>query len=251
MCKIRELLFLVVVSLLIVGCSTAKNETGGKMYKKYQVLKTVKPAKLDGNWAGGVWADVKAINVNNYMGKEPEHKPKTQAKVLYDDKFIYVIFRVEDNFVRAVAQNYHDNVCRDSCIEFFFTPGTNISLGYFNIEINCGGTMLLHYQPAPNTNITPISDSDCDKVEIFHTEPKIVEPEKQKPTTWVIEYRLPIDILEKYCSVTRPAPGVIWRANFYKCADKTSHPHWLTWSVVDYPEPNFHLPQFFGTLEFK
>ena len=111
--------------------------------------------------------------------------------------------------------------------------------------------MLFHYQPASGVGTTAVSNSDCNKVKIFHSEPKIVEPEKQKPTTWVIEYRVPIDVLEKYCLVTRPAPGVSWKANFYKCADKTSHPHWLTWSVVDYSRPNFHLPEFFGTLEFK
>jgi len=44
---------------------------------------------------------------------------------------------------------------------------------------------------------------------------------------------------------------VTWRANFYKCADSTSHPHWLTWSPVDHPTPHFHLPAFFGTLEFE
>jgi hypothetical protein len=40
-------------------------------------------------------------------------------------------------------------------------------------------------------------------------------------------------------------------ANFYKCADQTSHPHWLTWASVDYPQPKFHLPEFFGRLVFE
>ena len=53
-----------------------------------------------------------------------------------------MIFRVEDRYVRAVSKNYHDSVCKDSCAEFFFTPGTDISAGYFNVEINCGGVML-------------------------------------------------------------------------------------------------------------
>jgi hypothetical protein len=47
-----------------------------------------------------------------------------------------------------------------------------------------------------------------------------------------------------------PAPGVRWRANFYKCAEHNSHPHWLMWAPIDFPKPNFHLPEFFGTLEF-
>jgi len=227
------------------------NQKADAMYEKYQVQWLKDTTKLEGKWGGEVWKDVESIEVKHFMGDEPEHKPKTEAKVLYDEQFIYVIFRVEDRFIRAVAQNYQDSVCQDSCVEFFFTPGADFSLGYFNIEINCGGTMLFNYQSAPGVNVVAISDSDCDKVKIYHSQPKIIEPEKQQPTTWVIEYRVPFDVLEKYCPITRPAPAVSWRANFYKCADSTSHPHWLTWSVVDYPVPNFHLPQYFGTLEFK
>ena len=44
--------------------------------------------------------------------------------------------------------------------------------------------------------------------------------------------------------------GQTWRANFYKCADASVFPHWLTWSRVGLPEPDFHQPAFFGTLEF-
>jgi len=79
----------------------------------------------------------------------------------------------------------------------------------------------------------------------------MVDPEIKAPVTWTVAYRLPVDLLKKYCQVITPAPQVSWRANFYKCADKTSHPHWLTWSLVNFPKPNFHLPQSFGVLEFE
>ncbi len=110
--------------------------------------------------------------------------------------------------------------------------------------------MLLRHQFARETDVTKANPSDCEMVKIYHSEPEVIEPEKQEPTTWVVEYQLPIEILEKYCPVTAPKQGVTWRANFYKCGDRTSHPHWLTWSVIDLPEPDFHRPEFFGTLEF-
>jgi hypothetical protein len=81
--------------------------------------------------------------------------------------------------------------------------------------------------------------------------PKVVDPEIKDSITWTIEYRIPLSMLEKFSEVTRPKPGVVWKANFYKTASQSSNPHYITWSVVDNPVPNFHLPQFFGTLEFK
>jgi len=221
------------------------------MYEKYEVLKATKQPKSDGNWSGEIWGKVKPLDIKNPMGPKPKYAPKAQAKVLYDDRFVYVIFRVEDKYVRATAQKHQEPVFIDSCVEFFFTPGEDISQGYMNIEINCGGTVVSRHQTAPKTNPQPLTDDEIGMLRIFHSEPGIVEPEKQQPTTWLIEYRVPYQILEKRCPVVRPAASVTWRANFYKCGDKTSNPHWLTWSVVDYPEPRFHMPEFFGTLQFK
>ena len=53
------------------------------------------------------------------------------------------------------------------------------------------------------------------------------------------------------CFRCKAGPGVTWRANFYKCADHTSHPHWLSWSVIGSGKFEFHVPEYFGTLEFK
>ena len=239
------------LGLISGGCNTILNRKGNQMYKTHQVQRTEEPPALNGKWDECVWKGVETLKIKNFTGSEPDHKPKTEAKVLYDDDYIYVFFRVEDKYVQAVARHYQDSVWLDSCVEFFFTPGTDISQGYFNIEINCGGTMLFYHQLARGVDAVAVTDADCDRVEIFHSEPKIVDPEKQEPTTWVIEYRVPIDMLAKYAEVVRPAPGVQWRANFQKCAGKTSHPHGLTWSLIDTPKPDFHRPEFFGTLEFK
>ena len=233
------------------GCDDMENNEKQGLYKKHTVSRATQRPELAGNWDGKVWSDVKAIELKEYMGEYPEHFPKTQAKLLYDDEFVYVIFRVEDRYVRAVAKSTNDNVFHDSCVEFFFTPGEDLSEGYFNIEVNCGGTMLFHHQITQGNDVADIVDSDRGNVKIYHSQPRIVEPEITEPVTWVVEYCVPLDLLEKYATVQRPGPGVTCRANLYKIASRTSHRHYLTWSLIDYPKPKFHLPQFFGTLEFK
>jgi hypothetical protein len=181
------------------------------------------------------WQNANTLKLQNYMGEKPEHFPDVRAQLLYDEKNIYVFFKVEDRYVRAVAKKNQDMVCKDSCVEFFFTPSEDISEGYFNVEINCGGTLLLYHQIARNENRKEVSESDCKKIQIITSMPKIVEPEITEPTTWTLKYALPIEIL----------------GNFFKCADDCSHPHWLTWAKVDKPKPDFHRPEFFGTLVFE
>lgn len=236
----------------LCGCSTLGFDSDKGNTMTYHVRRAPGPMTIDGNWDKPAWKNAPAVELTHYMGDKPAHFPQTQAKVLYDDQALYVIFRVEDRYVRAVARQHDNPVCLDSCVEFFFVPGMDVEKGYFNLEMNCGGTMLFHFQMVPRKDSVPLSDADLARMKVAHTMPKNVDPEVTAPTTWVVEYRLPLEILTKYCSeLHKPAPGVTWRANFYKCADNTSHPHWLTWSKVENPHPDFHLPRFFGTLRFE
>jgi hypothetical protein len=184
------------------------------------------------------------------MGDPPEHRPRTQAKLLYDDVYVYVRFRVEDRYIIAAVADHQGRVCGDSCVEFFFTPGEDTEKGYFNIELNCGGIMLFHHQLFRDTNPVDVNASVISHMEISHSMPDRVYPERPGPETWTVGYRIPWHELEVYSPVTPPGPGAAWRANFYKCADSSSHPHWLTWSPVENEKPDFHLKQYFGLLRF-
>lgn len=202
-------------------------------------------------WDGFPWKNMPALLIRNHMGKKPAHFPEAAVKIAHDRRAVYVMFRVEDRYVRATAAAHQDNVYKDSCVEFFFTPGSEVSEGYFNLEMNCGGTMLFHFQEQPGINKIVIPEAECTTIEGMHSLPCIVDPEIREPVTWTVAYTVPISLLEKYCRVMPPGPQTAWRVNFYKCADDTSHPHWLTWSPVDLPYPNFHHPRSFGILTFE
>ena len=213
-------------------------------------IRRIKSKDLDPDWDGPIWKEVSPLLIGRHMGERPDHIPRTQVKIAYDDEALHLIFQVEDRYVRAVAETHQSGVCRDSCVEFFFTPGTDTDVGYFNLEMNCGGTMLFHFQQGRGIRRQVIPEVELRRIQAAHSLPRLVDPEIEEPVTWTVTYRLPTAILESYCSVQTPATGVVWRANFYKCADQTSHPHWLTWAKVDRPLPDFHQPGFFGLLEF-
>ncbi len=251
--------------MLFLSCTEAENRnkaTGAPEHPVNQHIETLadpvytvtrlsQPVEIDSKWDKDPWNDIAALHLNQHMGDEPDPRPEVYAKVAYDEEAIYVIFQVHDQYVRCVVDEYQGPVSRDSCVEFFFTPGTDISKGYFNLETNCGGTALFAFQKERGVERVNIPRSQFDRIDLAHSMPRIVEPEITNPVTWTIEYRLPIDILTRYTDISTPAPGVEWRANFYKIASGTSHPHYLTWSFVDHPVPQFHLPEFFGSIVFE
>jgi len=222
----------------------------GDPLPRYKVLRARERIVPDARWEKQPWDQVPSLFLSQWMGEPPAHRPGTHAKLLYDDTFLYIIFRVEDAFVRCLVTDYQGPVHTDSCVEFFFTPGLNLADGYFNLETNCGGTVVFRHQLTRNERCLVINAEIGRVLAVAHTMPRLVDPEIANPATWCVEYRIPHAALAAYAPVTKPEPGVVWRANFYKCGDSTSHPHWLTWAKVDWPKPDFHRKEFFGELEF-
>lgn len=209
--------------------------------------------KTSGQWDRADWSGVEPIRMDQFVKTRPEHFPRVQMRMLYDDAHVHVMFRVEDRYVRAVATEPFGNVWEDSCVEFFFTPYDRICSRYFNLEINCIGTALMYHQAPGGRDRVFLTEADLKKIEIVGSLPagQPIDPEIAEPVEWVIEARIPWAMLGAYTDLTPPGPGVRWRGNFYKCADKCSHPHWLTWSPIPLPKPNFHQPCHFGLIEFE
>ena len=45
--------------------------------------------------------------------------------------------------------------------------------------------------------------------------------------------------------------GLKAKVNLYKCGDKLSQPHFLSWKPIAAPKPDFHLPEFFEQIKFS
>jgi len=215
----------------------------------YKVSKLKKSMKIDANWDKAQWNKIKEIPIRNFMGKLPAFQPVVTAKMMYDTENVYLIYKVEDRHVRIQNTKFNGPVSTDACVEFFFSPDSDWPLRYFNVEINAGGTGLMSYHK--DGKRTNLKEEDFSVVEIAHTLPKKLEQEISEPVTWFLEFKMPLSLLAKYGNFTQPKKGVEWKANFYKTSSRSTNPHYITWNVVQNPVPQFHLPQYFGTLVFK
>ena len=220
---------------------------------EYVINKSAQRPRLKGQWDEAAWRPANVMALANFVARSKSRHPRVEVKALYQADGVFVFFRVFDKYVRCVQTAYQSSVCGDSCVEFFVEP--RAGRGYFNFEINCGGTLLLYYcetkgAPAGKPVFNSVPWELGRQVTIYHSLAKVVDPEIEVDTEWRIEYFIPFTIFEHYLGPLGPIPGQVWRANFYKCADQTSHPHWLSWAPLD-GEVSFHLPQYFAPIKFS
>ena len=72
--------------------------------------------------------------------------------------------------------------------------------------------------------------------------------EKSGDNIWTITMAIPFGVFYLH------KPGNIGnkslKANFYKCGDKLSIRHYLSWNKIETGKPDFHQPGYFGLLNF-
>jgi hypothetical protein len=199
------------------------------------------------------WEGISILTINNFLPESSNHRPITEVKLLHDDRSIIVFFKVKDRYVRCTNTGHQPEVWNDSCVEWFAQPRPD--KGYFAFEINCGGNLHASYieDPArqPDRSLkksTPLPYELYSTIAIFHSLPSMVKPEISDPIEWSIELSVPVAVFEHFLGPLGNIKGQEWQANFNKCGDKTSHPHWATWNPV--AEKNFHRPQDFGKILF-
>lgn len=219
----------------------------------YTIHKATQAPKLTGQWDDAIWAQAETLAIGSFHPKSTAHRPHIQARLLYDADHIYVHFKVKDQYVRSVVTQPQGMVCTDSCVEFFFMPKPG--RGYMNLEANAGGTFLCSHVedhrriPGGFAKFQRIAPEWFARIRCFHSLPSVVDPEITTPCEWQLEYALPLTLIEAYFGPLGSLDGQTWRANFFKCGDHTSHPHWASWAPIG-EELNFHQPDKFSAIFF-
>ena len=209
--------------------------------------------RLEARWDDPAWSKYAALEIKEFHPQGSGHKPRTQFKLCYDHGYLYVRFRVEDRYVLARHTTPQAPVYQDSCVEAFVQPAGGA--GYVNIETNAGGTMLTSHVtdpvrvPGGFRAFAMLTKTQRERIAACTTLPRTLWPEIAEPTTWELGLCIPFAVLTELTGGPAPRAGTAWRANFFKCADNSSHPHWGSWAPIG-SELNFHQPERFGELRF-
>lgn len=173
------------------------------------------------------------------------YKPEIRFAMAHSGDCIFIKFIVVEKFVRAECRNNNDPVSNDSCVEFFISlEGAH---AYYNFEFNCIGTCKAAFGTKDRKNRDYLPGDVIDQIarqSLIRTGGRYHDG--------VVRWDLTVSIpLQVFCyNRISSLQGLEARANFYKCGDKLPDPHFIVWNEVKAPEPDFHLPEFFGKLHF-
>lgn len=171
------------------------------------------------------------------------YKPDVQFAMAYNATSILLQFDVTESVVQAANGIINQPVYQDSCVEFFISLDDDGT--YYNFEFNCLGTVLAGHGSGrsdrvllPETVLNQLSSQSA-----------IRRISGQGSVNWQLTVAIPFSAFLYHSGSS--LRGRQCKANFYKCGDLLPEPHFLCWSEIQSSEPNFHLPQYFGTLLFE
>ncbi|WP_316780176.1 carbohydrate-binding family 9-like protein [Pedobacter antarcticus] len=168
--------------------------------------------------------------------------PQAVFSIAHRTTSIFVLFQISEKEIRAVNTGINTPVYEDSCVEFFLQlPGED---GYYNFEFNCTGTVLAGYGPGRTRELLPEKIVSQIKRTV-----KITRGAERTDISWELIAEIPLTVFCKHNLST--FAGLTCKANFYKCGDELTEPHYLAWNNIQTEEPDFHLPEYFGQLTFN
>lgn len=174
------------------------------------------------------------------------YAPKVEFAMAYTDDALLLHYRVTEASVRAMAGRDNGPVWEDACVEFFSMPGGDDV--YYNIECNCAGTLLIGAGSA-RSNRQHASQVILDQVSRWSSLGRESFDERVGECSWEVALVVPFTAF--FLHDIHSMDGKSVKGNFYKCGDKLQTPHFLSWSPIELPKPDFHCPSFFGTLHFE
>lgn len=174
----------------------------------YRVARAAGPIEIDGRLDEPAWgAALQMPLVGSLTGAPPRHP--TVARVLRDERHLYLAFDCRDDqvFVRSGRQ-HDDPIYEDEVVEVFLDPA-GTGRDYVEIEVSPAGvTFDARFESWR---------SDLGRARAWESGAAAAAWIDRGPAVdrgWTVELRLPMDALRG--AAPPPRPGSRWRANLYR-----------------------------------
>ena len=234
---------IILISVILFSYSMSMIEAVEK--PSHVVKRTSGRIYIDGNASEEDWKAAESVGDFVFPWYESGKKEQTDTRILWDDEYLYVLFKCEDENISAKYYQRNSSPYRDDCVEVFIAPNVENPLWYANNEINCLGTWLVgNHKGEINEYVLP------ELILVGRSHVGTINKDDDKDDYWIIELGIPFDSLKDYDCQLPPEDGNIWGIDFNRCGGDVNE-QFSQWSPSQTPAPNFHRPEDFGRLIFS
>lgn len=214
-------------------------------HRRYRIRRAESKLKIDGKLDEPDWSSAPSVGAFSFTWWAEGDGPRqpTDARMLWDDEYLYVSFVCRDSDVRASRTERDSQVYLDDCVEVFAAPDPLQPRQYFNLEINALGTRLDNYRPRGEK---PQSAWNPDGIKIAVEVNGKLNDAAEADQGWTVEVAIPFRLFPE---VPQPQMGTTWRLNLHRLEnDKNALSQW---SRGDVNRQSFHVPEYFGIVTFE
>ena len=183
------------------------------------------------------WDTIDAVTLQHAPWLTP-NAITARAQLCHNGQSLFLRMEAKETDILARLTGPLDQVCNDSCLEFFFAP-MEADSRYLNFEVNPLGNVYLGFGAERPTRVRQIVKKPAPfRTETFRT-----------ADSWGFVMEIPLSFIRLY--FPEAAFSGTAACNFYKCGDETVSPHYLAWSPLTSDTPDYHRRWDFGMIAFE
>lgn len=174
------------------------------------------------------------IDTLNWIEQYPA-APNTIFTIAHTSDMLYVRYEVKGEVPLSTKTNDLELVNEDACVEIFIGDADNTH--YWNFEFNPAGVCNASHRKERKVDVIRLNPEQLQSIQRYG--------KQLCASHWTLLVGIPLALID--LDLTRERAR---RANLYKCGDKTAIKHYASWNAIDAPTPAFHLPEYFGEIQF-
>ena len=214
----------------------------------YTIHRVSSPITIDGQLDEPAWNAAPEINDFRFTWYESGDKEPSTARLLWDDKYLYVAHTCTDAWITARCTEHDGPIAKDDCFEVMLTPNVERPEVYFNIEWNVLGAWVDNHRPnGPNQPRAPVWDAEG--VRIAGRFIGTLNNDADRDESWTVEVAIPFENFTHIARNTPPQPDEQWSLNLNRHGGDTN-PQLSQWAPGDPQKRTFHSPGRFGLVTF-
>lgn len=213
----------------------------------YEVHRAGSRISVDGVLDEASWKQAPVIQYRFPWEKQTGARQSTTARMLWDDKYLYIAWEAEDTDIVAHYGSPDDPTYLDDAVELFINPDPKQNW-YYGLEINARATVYDYFYAFPTKLLKRVN---FEGIQIASYIRGTMNVRGDTDRGWTIELAVPWrNFIELAPDGNAPKAGATWTANFNRWDGVAPDRRLSQWSDSGLVEPTPHNPERFGRLVF-